>query len=104
MKQLLLIAAVTLIPTAASAQATLSITQASWGYAGERKNVKDDVAKLCDGKTSCKFKVANETFTAAEPKDPSPENPKGLIIRWKCGETDARDQFPQNKDAELKCK
>ena len=104
MKRMLLIAAVTLIPAVASAQATLSITQASWGYAGERKNVKDDVAKLCDGKASCKFMVANETFTAAEPNDPSPGNPKGLIIRWKCGETDGRDQFPQNKDAELKCK
>ena len=88
----------------AFAQATLSITQASWGYAGERKNVKDDVAKLCDGKPSCKFMVANETFTSAEPKDPSPGNPKGLIIRWKCGETEGRDQFPQNKDADLKCK
>jgi hypothetical protein len=91
------------MPSRGQSKAVLEITQASWGYAGERKNVKEDVAKICDGKPSCKFTVANETFTTAEPKDPSPGNAKGLLLRWKCGESEGRDQIPHDKTAELKC-
>ncbi len=76
------------------------ITTASYGYAGERANVKDAVLKLCAGQSSCKFTVKPETFGVA---DPSPGNDKGLIVGWKCGETVHRDQFPGDKRAELKC-
>ena len=60
----------------------IQIDTASWGYAGMRKNVKDDVGKICNGKPTCTFMVKNETFPTGEPADPSPSNAKGLIMIW----------------------
>jgi hypothetical protein len=92
-----------LIAAQAMAQSTsLEITRASWGYAGERKDVKADLEKLCNGKPACSFMVDNG-LSAADPKDPSPGHRKGLILTWKCGGADFRDQFPEGKPAELKC-
>ena len=88
---------------AAQSASVLEITRASWGYAGERKDVKADLGKQCDGKAACKFMVDSNSLSSTEPKDPSPEHRKGLIIAWKCGATDFRDQFPEGKPAELKC-
>jgi hypothetical protein len=85
-------------------ESTLTVTSGSWGYGPARKIVKDDLAKLCDGKSLCRFMAANETFSGAEPKDPSPGNDKGLIVQWRCGERTYRDQFPEGKFAELACK
>ncbi len=76
---------------------------ASWGYAGERKNVKDEVARLCDGKPTCKFVADNDTFAATAPKDPSPGNRKGLLLRWTCRGKEGRDQIPEGKNADLTC-
>lgn len=91
------------VATGAFAQSsTLEITRASWGYAGERKDVKADLEKICNGKAACSFMVDNG-LSAAEPKDPSPGHRKGLILTWKCGAADFRDQFPEGKPAELKC-
>ena len=56
-------------------QASISTVFASYGYAMERKNVKDDIVKLCDGKPACTFSVKNDTFTVSTgPADPSPGN------------------------------
>ncbi len=82
---------------------TIQIDTASWGYAGMRKNVKDDVGKLCNGKASCTFIVKNETFPSGEPPDPAPGSAKGLIMIWKCGEASHKDQFPENKAALVAC-
>ena len=60
---------------------------ASYGYGADRKDVKDDVVKDCDGKPSCKILVKNESFTVSKgPADPSPGNDKGLMVSWKCGD------------------
>ncbi len=77
---------------------------ASYGYAGERKDVKEDVVKYCDGKPSCEFKVSNGSFPAKPPADPSPGNDKGLIVAWKCGAVDHKTQFAEGRDATIDCK
>jgi hypothetical protein len=78
--------------------------RASYGYAGERKDVKDDVAKLCDGKPSCTFMVKNETFSLSKgPADPSPGNDKGLMVFWKCGDTAHKVQFAEGRNATVDC-
>lgn len=98
--------ATVLILSASAARATDTvpeITQASWGYAGERKDVMDDVVKLCADKRTCMFEAANETFTLTEPRDPSPGNAKGLLVRWKCGEKTRRNQFAEGKPVTVSC-
>lgn len=77
---------------------------ASYGYAMNRKDVKDDVMKYCDGKASCSFKVANENLSSHLPADPSPGDDKGLMISWKCGDVVQKEQFAEGKDAKLSCK
>ena len=81
---------------------------ASYGYAMNRKDVKEDVMKYCDGKTSCSFKVTNENLASKQPLDPSPGDDKGLMIGWKCGDKpDAKpekEQFAQGKEAKISCK
>jgi hypothetical protein len=103
-----LIAGLVLASIASSAWAqsatTIQIETASWGYAGQRKDVKADVAKLCDSKATCTFAVKNETFTMSEPADPAPGNAKGLIMVWKCADASKKDQFPENKPAVVACK
>jgi hypothetical protein len=85
-------------------QASIQTSVASYGYAGERKDVKDDVVKLCDGKPSCKFLVKNETFaTSKGPVDPSPGNDKGLMVFWKCGDVAHKLQFAEGRDATVDC-
>lgn len=102
--QMGLIAALVLAPVAASAQtATPEITRASWGYAGDRKDVTKDVAQLCAGKAACEFAAANDSFTGAEPKDPSPGNAKGLLVTWKCGATERKNQFAEGRQAKIAC-
>lgn len=84
-------------------QSTMQITVGSWGYAADRKDVKADIAKLCDGKASCTFMVKNESLGLTDQTDPSPGNRKGLMIYWKCGESLHKDQFPEGKNAVVKC-
>ena len=84
-------------------QASIQTVFASWGYGGERKDVKDDIVKLCEGKPSCKFMVKNETFTSKEPADPSPGNDKGLMVKWKCGDADHKVQFAEGRNATVDC-
>ncbi len=89
---------------AAADQPSISTVFASYGYAMERKDVKADVVKLCDGKPSCKFTVKNETFTAsAGAPDPSPGNDKGLMVSWKCGDVAHKVQFAEGRPATLDC-
>lgn len=80
---------------------------ASYGYAMHRKDVKDDVAKYCDGKTSCTFKVTDENLAMHQPLDPSPGDDKGLMIGWKCGDKpDAKtgkEQFAEGKNVNISC-
>jgi len=83
-------------------QASIQIGVASWGYGATRKNVKDDVAKLCDGKPSCTFMVKNETFSG-EPADPSPGDDKGLLVMWKCGDAPHKYEFAEGKKATVDC-
>jgi len=86
------------------AEETLKINVASYGYAMERKDVKDDVAKLCDGKATCKFAVKNETFTASKgAADPSPGNDKGVMVFWNCGTTAHKQQFAEGRTATVDC-
>jgi hypothetical protein len=84
-------------------QTTIQTAVASWGYGGERKNVKDDVAKLCDGKPACSFMVKNETFPTGQPADPSPGNDKGVVVVWKCGDVQHKEQFAEGRNAKLDC-
>jgi hypothetical protein len=81
----------------------IQVTAASWGYAGERKDVKVDVAKYCDDKTSCTFPVKNETFSSKEPLDPSPGNDKGLMVFWKCNDVAHKTQFAEGRNAVVDC-
>jgi hypothetical protein len=84
--------------------ASIQTVFASYGYGADRKNVKDDVVKFCDGKPSCKFMVKNETFTASQgPADPSPGNDKGLMVAWKCGAVDHKVQFAEGRNATIDC-
>jgi hypothetical protein len=93
------------LPQAAHAQgAGMEITVGSWGYGSDRKDVKADIGKRCNGKSTCAFMVKNENLGLTDATDPSPGNDKGLMVFWKCGETVNKDQFPQNKEAVLKCK
>jgi membrane-bound inhibitor of C-type lysozyme len=86
------------------AQDMLKIDKASYGYAGERKDVSDDVVKLCDGKATCKFPVKNETFAISKgPADPSPGNDKGVMVFWKCGTTAHKQQFAEGRTASVDC-
>jgi membrane-bound inhibitor of C-type lysozyme len=88
----------------AHAQDMLKIDKASYGYAGERKDVSDDVVKLCDGKATCKFPVKNETFAISKgPADPSPGNDKGVMVFWKCGTTAHKQQFAEGRAATVDC-
>jgi len=85
-------------------QASIQTVFASYGYGADRKNVKDDVVKFCDGKPSCKFMVKNETFTASQgPADPSPGNDKGLMVAWKCGDVAHKVQFAEGRNATVDC-
>ncbi len=83
-----------------AADAGMEVTRGSYGYAGDRAMVTEQLQKLCGGKTSCKFTVAPETFGVP---DPSPGNAKGLIVSWKCGATEKKDALVSGKPAELKC-
>jgi hypothetical protein len=97
----------TSIMTAGAARAEDAKIQtvfASYGYAVNRKDVKDDVAKYCDGKTSCTFKVTNENLAIHQPLDPSPGDDKGLMVSWKCGDAVQKVQFAEGKDAKIACK
>jgi len=92
------------LPHSASAEgAKGAINVGSWGYAGDRKDVKVELQKLCDGKDSCTFMVKNETLGLTAQTDPSPGNRKGLMVFWKCGEAEKKDQFPEGKNAVVKC-
>ena len=78
---------------------------ASYGYAMGRKDVKDDVAKYCDGKTSCSVKGTHENLASHQPLDPSPGDDKGLMIGWKCGDQPGgKEQFAEGKDVKISCK
>ena len=81
---------------------------ASYGYAGNRKDVKDDVMKYCDGKNACSFKVTNENLASHQPLDPSPGDDKGPMISWKCGDKPdvkpEKEQFAEGKDVKISCK
>ena len=79
---------------------TIQVQFGSYGYAMNRKTVTDDIKKLCDGKSSCALNVKNETFGG----DPSPGDDKGVMIGWKCGATDHKEQFAEGKKAKLSCK
>ncbi len=79
---------------------TIQVQFGSYGYAMNRKTVTDDIKKLCDGKPSCTVSVKNETFGG----DPSPGDDKGVMIGWKCGAADHKEQFAEGKKAKLSCK
>jgi hypothetical protein len=86
------------------AEETLQIKGASYGYAMERKDVKADIVKLCDGKPTCKFLVKNETFSTSQgPADPSPGNDKGVMVFWSCGTTAHKQQFAEGRNATVDC-
>ncbi len=72
------------------AQDMLKIDKASYGYAGERKDVSDDVVKLCDGKATCKFPVKNETFASQRAGRPVAGKRQGCD-----GLLEMRDDRPQ---------
>jgi len=85
-------------------EAKIQTVFASYGYATNRKDVKDDVVKFCEGKTSCSFKVTNENLAIHQPLDPSPGDDKGLMVSWKCGDAVRKVQFAEGKDAKIDCK
>jgi hypothetical protein len=88
---------------ALAAEPAIQTVFASYGYAGERKDAKDDVAKVCDGKPSCSFMVKDESFPTKQPLDPSPGNDKGLMVRWTCGDAAYQTQFAEGKKATVDC-
>jgi len=89
-------------PSWAADSGITEITNASFGYVGERVDAKEAVKKLCIGKSSCKVLVTAENLGVA---DPSPGNDKAMITGWKCAGSDTvhRDQLPGGKTWELKC-
>jgi len=88
---------------AGAADATIQTVFASYGYAGERKDAKDDVVKYCDGKPSCTFMVKSESFPSKQPLDPSPGNDKGLMVKWTCGDDAYQTQFAEGRKATVDC-
>ncbi len=88
------------VSSAQAAGETIQTVFASYGYGAERADVKDAVVRYCDGKPSCKFPVKTENLGKA---DPSPGNDKGLMIAWKCGTVDHKEQFAEGKNASLDC-
>jgi hypothetical protein len=85
--------------------ATIQTVFASYGYGADRKDVKEDIVKGCDGKPACKIMVKNESFTVSKgPADPSPGNDKGLMVAWKCGDVSHKVQFAEGKKAVIDCK
>jgi hypothetical protein len=82
----------------------VQVVMGSYGYAGNRKDVKDDLVRLCDGKSSCNFVVKNETFTAHQPPDPSPGEDKSVIFSWKCGDETRKSSAAEGRQATLNCK
>jgi hypothetical protein len=97
------LAATTPVSALHAQQTSIQTMYASWGYAGERKNVQDDVMRLCEGKPSCTFMVKNETFPTGQPTDPSPGNDKGLMIGWKCGDVQHKYEFAEGRNATVDC-
>ncbi len=91
----------TVVADARAAGEKIQLQGASYGYAMNRKDVKEAVTKLCDGKTSCTFKVTNETLGTA---DPSPGDDKGLMVFWKCGDAVEKTQFAEGRNATVACK
>jgi len=87
----------------AESRPPVEVTRASWGYAGSRKDVRDDLAELCRGRSSCSFVVNNQLFALHPPSDPSPGDDKGLIVTWKCGGTLRKYEFAENRKAILAC-
>jgi len=82
----------------------IQVTRASFGYAQGRKDVKDDVAKLCNDKSSCKFAVKVETFPSHPPADPSPGDDKSVLYGWKCGDVSEHSyETAEGKTANLSC-
>ncbi len=79
---------------------TIEVKFGSYGYAGNRKTVTDDIKKLCDGKPFCTVPVKDDIFVG----DPSLGEDKGVMICWKCGATDYKEQFAEGKKAKLSCK
>jgi hypothetical protein len=79
---------------------TIQTVFASYGYAAERADVKAAVVQFCDGKPSCKFLVKTEDL--GKP-DPSPGNDKGLMIAWKCGAVDHKEQFAEGRNVSIAC-
>ena len=99
----LAVASVAWTARALAADATIQTVFASYGYAGDRKDAKDDIVKLCDGKTSCQVLVKNESFPTKQPLDPSPGNDKGLMVKWSCGDTSYQTQFAEGRKATIDC-
>jgi len=77
----------------------IQIQFASYGYGADRSKPTDQIKKLCEGKSACEVAVNNDALGG----DPSPGNDKGLMIGWKCGATDHKEQFPEGKVAKLSC-
>ncbi len=70
-------AAIVSIAVPVFAADTIEVKFGSYGYAGNRKTVTDEVKKLCEGKPSCTVLVKNKTFGG----DPSPGDDKGVRAR-----------------------
>jgi hypothetical protein len=97
-------AALPAIHTLHAEPASIQTVFASYGYGADRKDVKEDIVKFCDGKPSCKFMVKNETFTLSKgAADPSPGNDKGLMVSWKCGDVAHKVQFAEGRNANIDC-
>jgi hypothetical protein len=79
---------------------TIQIQFGSYGYAMERKTVTDDIKKQCDGKETCDLMVKDDVLGG----DPSPGNDKGLMVGWKCGAADHKEQFAEGRKATISCK
>ena len=54
----------------------IQLVTANYGYVLNRKDVMDDLTKICQGQTSCTFNVGNDAFTAHPPVDPAPGDDK----------------------------
>lgn len=84
-------------------EAITEIGRATYGYAGDRKDISADLTKLCAGKPACEFRVENGTFKSSPPEDPSPGNSKGVIVTYKCGATEKKHAAAENRTAKLSC-
>lgn len=84
MKEFVVIAMAMFSCNAMAEARKITIDNVTYGREGVNViELTDNVAKLCNDKKSCSFKVTLKTLNTA---DPAPDVTKELTITWSCGD------------------